>query len=164
MAAGSASVRPHLACVGADVSGFRRCITRHRSAVCFGDRRCRGVRSADESVGVVVGQSVMTVVASPWHPWAATDLPARPSARGGPKWAGGELPWSTTHRHGAAGPKSSFGPAFRLKTSITGYVGECPAVVRCNRSNRPRSRAPAMNSRRFIRSPRRPRRAGSAEW
>ena len=36
---GGADVRPHLACAGADVSGFRRCVPWHRSAVFLGHRR-----------------------------------------------------------------------------------------------------------------------------
>jgi hypothetical protein len=82
----------------------------------------------------------------PRYPWAATDLPARPR---GPREEGGELPWSTTHRRGAAGLKSPLGPTLRLKVSRHLRV-RLPAVVRCNRRSRgapkPRNELPPFHS------------------
>jgi hypothetical protein len=73
-----------------------------------------------------------------WHPWAATDLPAHPIARGGkgPKGEGGGLPSSTTHRHGAAGPEIPFGPACRLKISIDKLRRRAPAARAIHGSQR----------------------------
>src|SRR5258708_2411850 len=97
-----ASVRPHLARAGADVSGLRRCVPRDRGAVCFGLRRhllraavdgprtagyrprCRRVRFVDAGVGVVVGQSMMTPVArGPITPLATrSSFASLPAQRG----------------------------------------------------------------------------------
>jgi hypothetical protein len=44
------------------------------------------------------------------------------------------LPWSTTHRHGAAGPEIPFGPASTLQISIDKQRARSPLLcVRCNR-------------------------------
>jgi hypothetical protein len=61
---------------------------------------------------------------------------------------GGGLSWSTTPRHGAAGPKLIW---TRLQAQDIDRQATWVIVllrVRCNRSNRPRCRAPAMKSRR----------------
>jgi hypothetical protein len=51
------------------------------------------------------------------EPWAATDPPPHPSARGTQREVG-ELPCLTTHRREAAGRKPHFGPAFRLDRRV----------------------------------------------
>jgi hypothetical protein len=113
------------------------------------------------SLGLPTGQG-WDLLHAPLTPLAPLGRHRPTCASIGPRGKGQAVPWLATHRRGAAGPEIPFGPAFRLKASIDKLRVRSPycRVLQSDKTSAPPR--PAMNSRRFNRSPRR--RAAGSMW